>query len=274
MDFVQHYGPCALIVGGSEGVGAAFARQLAREGLDLLLVARNAPALDTLRADIRAAHPGRDVRILAADLSVDAGAQIVIEAARNLEIGLLIYNAGACSRRENFLASDYAFHQRLVTLNVMNKMRIVHELGQAMKERSRGGILLIGSTAMAGGVAGFATYGAAKAFSALFAEALWYELRPAGIHVLGYVLGAVETPAMARNYPEAIGRGASPDQVAAFGLTRLAEGPILYAEGVEQDVRAIVAMPRGPAVDFLTQSTSMYKEWPPARQDRGATHHE
>ena len=91
---VARYGPWALIAGGSEGIGAAFAATLAASGFNLVLLARTEPTLERLAADLRRKHP-IEVRTIVVDLT-DADAAIrVHDQVSGLEIGLLVYNAGA-----------------------------------------------------------------------------------------------------------------------------------------------------------------------------------
>lgn len=90
---VRRYGPWALIVGGSEGVGAAFARKLAAAGFKLVLVARKEAPLQALADELRTR--GGEVRIVSADLSQPDALARVRTATDDVEVGLLIYNAGA-----------------------------------------------------------------------------------------------------------------------------------------------------------------------------------
>jgi len=256
---LAQYGPWAVIVGGSEGLGPAFADQLAAAGLNILLVARSRERLELAADDLRARHAGREIRTLATDLSDAAGAAQVVEAARGLEVGLLIYNAGACSERRDFLDMDLDFNLQLATLNVANKLRLTHAFGGPMRERGRGGIMLVGSSSYAAGNPGFATYSGVKAFSTLFCEGLWCELKPYGVHVLGYVVTFTNTPAMARNYPDMAGQGSDPAAVARDGLAQLASGPVAFSEGAEERVRSLMAMPRAEAVELIHERSRLYR---------------
>ncbi len=230
MDYIEQYGPWALIVGGSEGIGAAIAHQLAEKGLNIFLVARTKERLDKLADEVRASNPDREVRSLATDMSVVEGSDAVLEVIKDLEIGMLVYNAGACTEYHNFHDINVEFNLKLTTLNVINKMRLVHALGEKMRQRKRGGIILMGSTAAVAGLPGFSTYSACKAFSSLFSEGLWHELRPYNVHLLGFVVAETATPAIIRNYPGRKGSGANPADVARQALNNIANGPIAYAE--------------------------------------------
>jgi short-subunit dehydrogenase len=229
MEFSERYGPWAVVAGGSEGVGACFARRAAERGLNLILTGRKAEPLEAVATSIRASLPGRQVRILPGDLC-EANCRTELKAfSSDVDVGLFIYNAGAASRTGPFLDDDVEFAQRLVALNIIGKVDLTHHFGGLMKTRGRGGIILVGSLAGIGGTPGIAIYSSVKSFSMSFAEALWFELRPHGVDVLGFQLTATNTPAMARHYPAMANVGAEPDEVALQGLDSLADGPTRFA---------------------------------------------
>lgn len=230
MSFVDRYGPWALIAGASEGTGASFARRLARDGLNLILVARRQAPLDALADEITAAH-GVLCHTAAIDLAADDAATRMRECAGNRHVGLFIFNAGADPNGSMFLDNDVANWDTLVMRNVMTVMRACHHFARPMRDRKRGGIILVGSGACYGGLPGITTYGATKAFDLVFGEGLWAELRPYGVDVLNLILGKTDTPAhrelmarLGRPFPEDC---ASADDVAELGLAKLADGPVL-----------------------------------------------
>src|ERR1017187_5003594 len=94
---LKKYGPWALVIGGSEGVGAAFARQLAAEGFKLVLGGRKPAPLEELAGELRSG--GAEVRTLSADLSQSDVLAKVRAVTDDIEVGLLIYNAGANNTR-------------------------------------------------------------------------------------------------------------------------------------------------------------------------------
>jgi uncharacterized protein len=101
-DFLRRYGPWALIVGASEGIGEAFARQLAAQGLGLVLMARREGPLEALASDLRAA--GTTVRTLALDVRRSDLIPCVQRVTAEVDIGLLVYNAGSVVTIETFLS--------------------------------------------------------------------------------------------------------------------------------------------------------------------------
>lgn len=228
-EFRRRYGPWALIAGASEGTGAAFARQLAEKGINLVLIARREGPLDQLALEIGAAH-GVDCVTASIDLARDDAAKAMLEAAGGREIGLLILNAGADPNGSMFLDNEIANWDSLAARNVMTTMRALHAFGAPMRERGRGGMIVVGSGACYAGLPGIGVYAATKAFDLVLCEALWAELEPHGVDVLSYVIGRTDTPAHrelmeARGMPVPDGL-ADPEDVARLGLERLPFGPV------------------------------------------------
>jgi short-subunit dehydrogenase len=251
----KQYGPWAVIAGGSEGVGASFARKLAGAGINLVLLARKPEPLEQLKKEL---SDRIAIRTLAMDLTAADTVEKIRAATDNLEVGMLIYNAGAEHGLKNFHDKDLSASERMVALNVTGPMRLVHHFGGKMRERRRGGIILVGSNAGYAGGPKMAMYSATKAFDYIFAEALWYELGAHNVHVLGLILGATRTPAMVRmgmnldspDYP-----AADPDEVAQEGLDHLGTEPIWHAGGTEPYAQQMRTMPRRDAIKLMAAGT-------------------
>ena len=222
MDLVK-YGPWALIIGGSEGVGAAFARMLAGGGFKLVLVARKPGPLEELAAELR--ETGAEVRVLSADLSEPDVLDQVRGATDDIDIGLLIYNAGANNTRGDFLELPREVPDSVIAINVLGQTDFARHYGAPMIARGRGGIILTGSLGGYLGSPTLAAYTASKAFSRIFTEALWAECQPHGVDVLHLNIGFTATPAMARlGMP--IELAEPPETVAREGLENIANGPV------------------------------------------------
>lgn len=234
MTDVSTYGPWAVIAGGSEGTGAAFADQLAADGFHLVLIARKpGPLEETAEA---ARRHGVEVRTLALDLTDAASIEAIAAATADIEVGLLVYNAGANTAGGPFLDNTLAGVHGVIDLNVTAMLSLVHHFAPAMKERRRGGILLVGSLAGYVGTSTESIYGGAKAFSRIFAEGLWSELREHDVHVLELVLGLTRTPAMERaglNFDIPGLHVGVPAEVVREGLAHLADGPVHVVSGNE-----------------------------------------
>jgi len=258
MTFVDRYGPWTLVLGGSEGIGVSFARLLAADGLNVALAARRTQPLEEL-ANKLAAETGVSTRTVAVDLmAVDAVAQLV-DATSDLEIGLLVYNAGATHGAAWFHDAATDSHVGLVRLNCIGPLLACHHFGGAMLERGRGGTLLVGSMSGTAGSAMNVTYSAAKAFEQVLAEGLWAEMRPRGVDVLALVAGATNTPAMERSGALS---GSSdfapmePDEVAREGLANLDNGPVWVAGDQNRaGFDYLRRVPRRDAVNVLSQAT-------------------
>lgn len=233
------YGPWAVIAGGSEGVGAEFARQLAESGVNLVLIARKPGPLEETALRCRAL--GVAVRTISVDLLDQQAVSQIAEVTAELEVGLLIYNAGASTCNELFMEADLEEFAKVTDLNVTSMLALVQHYGRPMVARRRGGILIVGSLAGYMGAWRHTVYAGAKAFSRMFAESLWLELRDHNVDVLELVLGVTRTPAMERvglNF-EAPGIVVNePAEVAAEGLAHLADGPVWVAGGNARQAEA------------------------------------
>lgn len=228
-EFVGKYGPWALIAGASEGTGAEFARQLAAEGLNLILIARREGPLAELAQELTAT--GVEVVTASIDLAAANAVDQLAEVAGNREVGLLVFNAGADANGTGFLKGDITAWIELATRNCLTVMAACHYFGRQMSERGRGGLLVCGSGVCYAGIPGIGVYGATKAFDLNLMESLWAELKPSGIDVLYLVMGRTNTPAH-RAVTEKQGRDWQPEtmasaaDVARLGLERLPHGPI------------------------------------------------
>jgi short-subunit dehydrogenase len=190
--FADRYGPWALIAGASEGLGEAFARALARRGLNLILIARSEDKLRRVATELEAAHR-IEVRPLALDLADAELTARLREGVGEREVGLLIYNA-AYSHIGAFFEQSLATKLRMIDVNCRGPIVLCHELGAGMCARGRGGIVLMSSLSALQGSPRMATYAASKAFDLVLAESLWGELREHGVDVLACVAGATRTP--------------------------------------------------------------------------------
>lgn len=220
---LHKYGPWALIIGGSEGVGAAFARLLAADGFKLVLVARKQGPLDALAAELRG--QGAEVRVLSADLSQPDVLAQVRAVTDDVEVGLMIYNAGANNTRGLFVELPEEVTGSVLAITVLGQANFARHYGALMVKRGRGGIILGGSLSSYLGSPTLATYTGAKAFSRIFSEALWAECAPLGVDVLHLNIGFTATPAMARlGMP--VDLAEPPETVAREGLENIANGPV------------------------------------------------
>lgn len=253
--FAARYGPWAVVLGGSEGIGAAFAHRVAVEGVHVVLVARRPEPLERTAAAVRAAH-GVEARTVALDLAADDMLDRIAAATAELDVGLVVYNAGASQGVPRFLESPVDVAMQLVRLSCVGPVRVAHHFAAPMVARGRGGMIFVSSAAAVCGAARTVTYGATKAFDLVFAEGLWAELGPHGVDVLALVAGATDTPALLATGPR-LDDHAVPlmpaDDVAREGLEHLAEGPTWVAgEANRVAFDHLRALPRAEAVTLMS----------------------
>lgn len=223
MDFREKYGPWALVAGASEGIGAAFAVDLAARGLNLVLVARRPDPLQQL-----AHRLPTETLCIPADLAHAAALETIASTLADRDIGLLVYNA-ALSVIGPFLEQPLEAHVREIDVNVKAPLRLVHYFAKPMVQRRKGGIILMSSIAGLQGGPYIANYAATKAFNLIFAEGLWTELSQHGVDVLACVAGATATDRYSESAPQPTSRFAppplSPQQVAREALDALGKRP-------------------------------------------------
>ena len=181
----------ALVTGASSGIGAAFARRLARDHYDLVLVARGRERLDALAAELRADH-SRHVEVLPADLTHAAELRVVEKVVADADLDLLVNNAGF-GTVGTFAKLDVAKEEEEVRLNIVALMRLTHAALPRMVARHRGGIINVSSMAAFQPAPYNATYAATKAFVNSFTEALHEELRDTGVAVQALCPGLTRT---------------------------------------------------------------------------------
>jgi short-subunit dehydrogenase len=186
-------GSTALITGASKGLGAAFAKELAGRGMDLVLVARSIDALQDIAVSLRAEYGVKCV-VLQSDLAaVDAVERIVAELARlDVKVDLLVNNAGL-GLTGDFLSHDLTEELAGIQVNVQALVGLSHALGAKMVSRGSGGIINLASNAAFQPLPYMATYAAAKAFVLHFSEALSFELKGRGVQVMAVCPGPTAT---------------------------------------------------------------------------------
>ncbi len=187
----QRYPGWAVVTGASAGIGAEFARQLARAGFSCVLTARRQDRLKALALELEKEY-GVATRVVAVDLATLQGPEELAAALADLEVGVLVNNAGfGLSGR--FDKQEAARLAEMVTLNCSTPVVVTRLLLPRMLERGRGAILITGSVAGRQPLPLHAVYAATKAFDLLFGEALWSELRGRGIDVLVVEPGSTES---------------------------------------------------------------------------------
>ncbi|MGV9913641.1 SDR family NAD(P)-dependent oxidoreductase [Streptomyces tendae] len=180
MRTIDFSGQTTVVTGASSGIGAAFARELARRGSDVVLVARRLDRLTDLASELRARH---GVRATAVQLDLSepgAGRRLAADlAGRGIRVDGLVNNAG--------FGTNGAFHRedpdRLtdeINVDVANLVDLTRAFIEPLRDSGRGVLVNVASAAAYAPSPGMAVYAACKAFVLSFTEALWYESRGTG----------------------------------------------------------------------------------------------
>ncbi|MCZ6633237.1 MAG: SDR family NAD(P)-dependent oxidoreductase [bacterium] len=221
MDWKAKYGPWALVTGASVGLGADFVRQLAAKGLNIVLVARRQGRMETLAQEVQNAH-GIQTRIIAADLTSEGACQQVIDQTSDLEVGLLVNNAGfGMSGEYHTLDADHQV--KMTVLNCVVPVLLTNHYLPPMLERGRGGMIFLASIAAYQPTPTFSTYGATKAFNLMLGESLWREYRKQGVDCLALSPGYTQTEFADVAKMQGAGglRVAKSENLVAWGLKKL-----------------------------------------------------
>jgi len=218
----ERYGEWALVTGASAGIGAEFARALARGGVSCVLSARREDRLSQLAEELEKRH-GVKTRVVAADLAQPEGADRLADAVADLEISVLVNNAGfGYAGRFDKLDPDRL--RDMVNLNCLAPLVLTRRLLPGMRARDQGAVIFTGSIAGCQPLPLHGVYAATKAFDNLLGEALWGELEGTGVQALSLLPGSTET-----EFQEVAGEigheGESPAEVVETALQALGRQP-------------------------------------------------
>ena len=253
--FKEKYGQYALVAGGSNGLGSAFAEEIARRGLNLVLIARQKDRLKAVAARLKEIYK-IDVIYIAADLADYENVKRLISNLK-VSIGLLVYNAAFApiglfeNTSEDHLALSAA-------VNVKAPLLLTKLLSASMIQKKRGGIVLMSSIAGAQGSPNLAAYSATKSFNTILAEGLWKELKPRGIDVLACCAGAILTPGYQQAEKTKLAPGTlEASEVAEQTLDSLGRGPIITPGVINKIGRFILTrlLSRKAAINIMSKNT-------------------
>ncbi len=256
--FRNRYGSWAVVAGASAGLGAEFATQLAARGLNVVVVARQADRLAELSRRLSTAYQVQ-LRPLPLDLSAPEAPALIADQTRDLDVGLLIYNA-ALSLIGPFFEQPLDQHLRELDTNTRAPLALAYLLGQPMRAQRRGGIILMSSLSASLGSALIANYAATKAYDQVLAEGLWDELRAHGVDVLACCASSIATPNYLASEPKRSRLNSfgtlSPEAVVTETLNALGRQPSLIP-GRSNRVAAFVirrVLPRRVAIQMMGQT--------------------
>lgn len=262
--FRSRFGPWALVAGASDGIGESFARRLAAAGINLVLLARREALLKEVAGKLQSEF-GVETRVIVADLTGEDLDERVARGVEGIEVGMLVYNAGAIHGAKKFHDHPVEHALGLVDLNCRGPILLAHRLGGPMRDRGRGGILMLTSMAGLSGSSYTATYAATKSFDLVLAESLWHELGPSGVDVMAVIAGATKTPSMLSSnegfadYPNVM----DPEEVAIGALANLGGGPVWVA-GAHNRVAAggMLPIPRTALINGMSEATAQLYNLP------------
>jgi uncharacterized protein len=189
--FVERFGPWAVVTGASSGIGEAFAQRLAAMRMNLVLVARREDRLRRLAVSLEREYSVR-AQVVPADLSREDFMPLIERATADLQVGLLVNNAGIATTGK-FLDNDLRSELAMVHINNRAPLILAHHFGRLMQKQGRGGIIFLASSVAFTGVPRWSNYAASKAHDLVFAEGLAKELSRDGISVLALCPGATQT---------------------------------------------------------------------------------
>lgn len=236
----ERYGPWALVTGASSGIGEAFARRLAADGVNLVIAARRLDRLQGLATEFENAH-GVEVRPVEADLTSESGIDAIEKAVADIDLAVVVSNAGA-AQPGAFLRKEVHDELDVVRLNVTTPVQIAHLMGERLVARRNGAMIFTGSTSAFAGVPTLANYAATKAFVGTFAEGLHREWRPHGVDVLVVHPGPTRTEMVEM---DGVDFGAVPmnwmsaDAVAEQALKSLGRKPVLIPGAINKIQRFV-----------------------------------
>src|SRR5882757_8568841 len=187
----ERFGPWALVTGASSGIGKEFARQIAASGINIVLVARREALLKEVGVELSKRY-GVEHRVVVLDVSREDFMRQLASATADLDIGLVVSNAGT-GNPGAFLKLDRQLHQATLRISTMAHLDITHHFGAKLAKRGRGGLMLAGAMGAEAGVPRMANDGAAKAYVHSLGEALHYEFKPQGVYVTVLAAGFTNT---------------------------------------------------------------------------------
>jgi short-subunit dehydrogenase len=233
--------PFAIVTGASTGIGFELAKLCAKEGYDLLIAA-DEPEIEQAAASLQ--NDGAQVQALQADLATTEGVDKLYAAAKGRQVDALLANAGR-GLGHGFLDQDFGKARRVIDTNVTGTVYLIHKVGNDMRRRNAGRILITGS--IAGFIPGSfqAVYNGTKAFLNSFSFALREELKDSKVTVTCLMPGATETEFFRRAEMMDTDVGTTekddPAEVAKNGFDALMKGEGDVVSGFKNKVQSAAA---------------------------------
>jgi short-subunit dehydrogenase len=254
MSFVDSYGPWAVVLGASEGLGEAFAAGVAARGVNVVVAARRRDLLGRVADGISNTHDVQ-TRTVTLDLGDPEFLGDLRSATEGLEVGLVVYNATGVYTGEFQDQAVYSMRS-MVAINCLGPLVVCEHFGRAMIARGRGGVVLMSSGAGFAGCPYNATYAASKAFDLVLGESLWAEWRHDGVDVMSVIGPAMDTPSYRASMPPEVlamtPPAMAPDLVVEEVLDALGSCPSFVPGQANRELLAALgALPRVQQVDSM-----------------------
>jgi uncharacterized protein len=241
-----------LITGASSGLGLEFSRVFAKNGFDLVLVARNITRLEAVKDELNASFNVK-IKIVQADLSRVEQIDSLYETLQAEHIDYLVNNAGA-GDFGHFINSDWKRQEDIININIMALTKLTYLFLQNMAQKGSGRILNVASTSAFQPGPLMNTYYASKAYVLFFSEALSNELKGTGISVTALCSGAFKSEFQLRaNKPQIKNNLPAAMEIARYGYTHLMKGTSVAVYGFKSRmmVKAINIFPRNWVLLFI-----------------------
>ena len=253
MTFLDRYGPWAVVLGASEGLGETYARGIAGRGLNVVVAARREQLCQQVARDLAERH-GVATHAVTLDLAASDFLDKLRAVTDPLEVGLVVYN-GAAEYTGPFKSQGVESLQRIVAVNCLGPLVVGQHFGSRMLERERGGLVLMASAAGLAGPAYNAAYGASKAFDMVLGEALWAEWRDKGVDVLSVIGPAIDTPNFRAAAPEdgSMPPAMAPETVVQEALETLGTTPsFVPGQEIRERLTMLGTLPRKQQVEVMS----------------------
>ena len=253
-----------MVAGASEGIGSAFSAYLAKEGFDLVLIARRLDPLQQLAESLIIKYNVK-VDCIPCDLSDDDALRQIDERLNGREIDLLVYNA-VQSYIGPFIRNTLENHLQMARLNMITPLGLIHRFGERMLAKRQGAIVLMASLAGFQGSGYLSMYAATKAFNRILGESLWFEWKKSGVDIIACCAGATSTPNFKNTNPEASSffapRILLPAEIPAECFRKLGKQPS-FITGRGNRIASFIMqkiIPRKTAINIMGETTrKMYR---------------
>lgn len=192
----KQFGAWAVVTGASSGIGLEFARRIAASGINVALVSRRPLLLEEIGSGLQREF-GVEYRVIEADLAVEEGTQIVGKMTADLDVGLLVSNAGT-GQPGNFLSFEESDLRWIAELNAISYLVLTHHFGKRFAARGKGGVLLVSAMGADDGIPYSAKEAATKALVSTLGRGLHLEFERLGLNLTVLVVSPTDTPILAK----------------------------------------------------------------------------